>query len=149
MKLLNSIKNKTQRKTITLRTMEIWLIDDDPIFNLINKRLLNKYRPEWNVRSFNEAKLAIQELNKQDCIKPDLLFLDINMPEMDGWEFLEEVSKYSLLDKNKNMVLMHTSSIDSRDFEKSKSFELVKEYTLKPMEWDIITSILSKYNMNC
>lgn len=128
--------------------MEIWLIDDDPIFNLINKRLLNKHRPEWNITSFTEAKLAVDKLKNENFIKPDMLFLDINMPEMDGWEFLDEITRLDLLKENKNLVLMHTSSIDPRDYEKAKSFYLVKEYTHKPMEWEIIVGILSKYNLN-
>lgn len=128
--------------------MKIWLIDDDPIFNLINKRLLIKYRPEWEIHSFTEAQKAVQDLEFDPSVKPDIIFLDINMPEMDGWEFLDEVSKKDLLSKNDCMVLMHTSSIDTNDFDRAQQYELVKEYTLKPMEWEVLQNIFLKYNMN-
>lgn len=128
--------------------MKIWLIDDDPIFNLINKRLLIKYRPEWEIHSYTEAQKALQDLEFNPSVKPDIIFLDINMPEMDGWEFLDEVSKKDLLSKNDCMVLMHTSSIDTNDFDRAQQYELVKEYTLKPMEWEVLQDIFLKYNMN-
>lgn len=128
--------------------MKIWLIDDDPIFNLINKRLLIKYRPEWEIHSYTEAQKAVQDLEFNPSVQPDIIFLDINMPEMDGWEFLEEVTKKELLSKEDCMVLMHTSSIDTNDFDKAQQYKLVKEYTLKPMEWEVLQDIFLKYNMN-
>jgi len=131
-----------------MKKMEIWLIDDDPVFNLINKRVLNKYRPEWEINTYTNARLAIDNLKTPICNKPDLILLDINMPEMDGWEFLDEVGMHSLLDPIKTMVLMHTSSIDPRDYKKASSYEIVKDYTHKPLEWDVLLSILNKNKVN-
>jgi CheY-like chemotaxis protein len=131
-----------------MKKKEIWLIDDDPVFNLINKRVINKHRPEWEINTYTNASLVINNLKNSIGIKPDLILLDINMPEMDGWEFLDEVGKYSLLDPFETIVLMHTSSIDPRDYNKASSYEIVKDYTLKPLEWEALLSILNKNNVN-
>ncbi len=68
---------------------------------------------------------------------PDIIFLDINMPRMDGWEFLQEFEKLPDTILNKCSVYMLTSSIDPNDIEKSKTYKTVKNFFSKPLTPEI------------
>ena len=72
--------------------MTIWLIDDDDITNMLHMILMEKEFPSDNTIVFNLAEKAIETLSNGTNL-PDYIFLDINMPFMDGWEFLETFSK--------------------------------------------------------
>jgi CheY-like chemotaxis protein len=92
----------------------------------------NKFCEE--VHPFNNAKLAIAKL-KQNCIEnenlPDAILLDLNMPVMDGWQFLDE---FVLLPIKKEIsIFIITSSIDPIDIEMAKKYSVVKDYIMKPI----------------
>jgi CheY-like chemotaxis protein len=65
---------------------------------------------------------------------PDIIFLDINMPVMDGWEFLNEFIKIKNNFEKKITLYVVSSSIDPRDLERAKSINLVTDYLIKPIE---------------
>ena len=65
---------------------------------------------------------------------PDIIFLDLNMPVMDGWEFLNEFIKIKNSLHKKITLYVVSSSIDPRDLERAKSFNLVTDYLIKPIE---------------
>jgi CheY-like chemotaxis protein len=75
---------------------------------------------------------------------PNYIFLDINMPIMDGWQFLEEFSSIEdKFTKNVNIYLV-TSSIDERDIEKATKFTNVKEYLVKPISENKILEVFGR-----
>ncbi|MBV6642342.1 MAG: response regulator [Cyclobacteriaceae bacterium] len=113
----------------------IWLIDDDPAQNLLNRMLLKKSNPNWNISEFNDANRAFQTLSSR---KPDLVFLDINMPGMSGFEFLKKLT----VNKIKLNVIMLSSSISVSEIKESFNFDQVVNYLTKPMERDKVTSLL-------
>src|SRR5690554_6238204 len=103
----------------------IVLIDDDPINNLINKRLISKLDLSPNVVDFLEAEKALKFI-AEDSIRNTLILLDINMPVMNGWDFLNH---YGDLEKKRNdKIVMLSSSIDHQDIKKSKEFSYVKGF---------------------
>jgi len=83
----------------------IFLVDDDPINNLINKRLLGKVESSRNILEFQDggdALAEIERLSKDDGI---LILLDINMPVMNGWEFLRKYSTFFPFRKDRIVIL--------------------------------------------
>lgn len=116
---------------------QCFLIDDEPIFNLISSKVIS--RSGWNgeVRVFISAKSAFEEITKLiigGVDLPDLIFLDIRMPDMDGFAFLEELKTLPEEPVNKIAIYMLTSSLDQRDIVRSRFFPNVKGFLSKPLD---------------
>jgi CheY-like chemotaxis protein len=126
----------------------IMLIDDNPHDNFFHEREIRKAIPEGIVIVKNSGREALDYLcseEKETAVKPDLIFLDINMPGMNGWEFLKE---YSLLDedtKNGAIIIMLTTSSNADDKAKAKTYGLVFDYITKPLTKKAMEEITSKY----
>ena len=93
----------------------IFLVDDDPINNLINKRLLSKTGLSQNIREFlggEDALLLLKEVPDKDHL---LIFLDINMPMISGWEFIEKLKTLPDSITEQFSIYMLSSSIDPSD----------------------------------
>lgn len=116
------------------------LIDDNEIDNLINQKMIEAADIAEHIYTHTGAKSAIEFLKNvsklPDISKevlPDVIFLDIDMPLMDGFQFLDEFEKLSEQTRNKCKVVMLTSSINPQDVNKSKKYSYVKEYINKPL----------------
>jgi PAS domain S-box-containing protein len=121
----------TQRRKLAV------LVDDDRIQNIVNKKLIVEEFPNYDVLVYTDAEGALNDIigNK---IMPDIVFLDLNMPAIDGWEFLEE-----LRDKPVNFdIQILTSSIDQNDFMRAKITPHVTGVTSKPLQKDLLEAML-------
>lgn len=124
----------------------ICIIDDDPIFVFGAKKILETNNICNNFLVYKNGKEAIDNLVKlkqQGEKVPDVIILDINMPILDGWGFLEHYST-DVNESEKAPVFMASSSIDSRDVEKAKNNSMIKGYILKPVNYtsfDIIEDV--------
>jgi CheY-like chemotaxis protein len=123
----------------------IFLIDDDPIFVYLTRRIITSIDCPCQINEFTDGELAIGYL-KQICdrteLLPHVIFLDLSMPVMDGWEFLKE---YSLLKpKLKKDILLYivSSSISPQEVERSKSYQTVTDFLIKPVEKRKIMEIM-------
>ncbi len=112
----------------------IVLVDDDNVNNLLNRQFLTFNLPNATITTFQYAQTVLDYLSNGKIQCPDLILLDINMPEMDGWEFLTHLSKMRV-DCD---VMMLSSSVHWDDIEKSKRFKHVKCYIEKPLTEDKI-----------
>jgi len=114
----------------------ICVIDDDMIYQFAVKLNLKQHQLADNVMTFDngeEAKKYFAE-NAGDPDKlPDVILLDINMPIMDGWDFLEWYKLNKETFARKVPVFMVSSSIDWRDIERAKSYDTVLDYISKPL----------------
>jgi CheY-like chemotaxis protein len=110
--------------------MQLILIDDDSITNFINKEVLNLYDGSLLVKDFTNAIDAITYLKKSE-VSSFLIFLDINMPIMSGWDFLDELKNLNL--KHEIDITLLSSSINESDRTKAFSYSLVKNYFEKPL----------------
>lgn len=125
----------------------IMLIDDNEIDNLINQKMIESASITKNIYLHTGAKSAIEflrnveQLDVVDQILPDIIFLDIDMPLMDGFQFLEEFERMSAVIKKKCKIVMLTSSINPQDFSRSKNYENVKLYLNKPLSHENIAKL--------
>lgn len=118
---------------------KVFLIDDDPIANFCNKDVLQEIESIEQIEEFLEAKKALIELEKllkEGMSLPHYIFLDIRMPEMDGFEFIEEL-EYLLEDNEPGelpTIILLTSSRHKRDLELFAKCQLPGYYLNKPLE---------------
>ena len=117
----------------------ILLIDDDPMSNVFGSIIIKKNNPNYNVIPLNSAVEAIAYLKDETKTNPKLIFLDLNMPVMNGWEFLDEYRKLNL---SINIVLL-TSSSSLEDIIKSQEYIEIKQYFLKPITNDTLKQVVS------
>ena len=123
---------------------KIILIDDNHTTNFLNEMVINRSGFDISVISFDKAGKAIEFFEKEkDAVKKYLVFLDINMPEMDGWEFADAYSEIELA--TTNIIVMLTSSVDPRDKDRALGHEVIHDYHSKPLTFEVINEILSKY----
>ena len=125
----------------------VFVVDDDKIYHFIIKKLLLSNNINVNPAFYENGKEAIDEikdkLNKGENT-PDLILLDINMPVLDGWQFLEEYKKLKEFIKNEIIIYIISSSDNVTDKNRAKDFETeIKDYYLKPMTGDALKSIFA------
>lgn len=126
-------------------TYNIYIIDDDEVYQYAVSRVLKKQPKAKGVHSFGDGEVAINYLreNIQDVDKlPDLIFLDINMPIMDGWQFLTEYKKLKDDLPKKVQIFMMSSSILDEDIMKARSIPDIKEYVVKPIGSERLKTIM-------
>lgn len=116
----------------------IYLIDDDAINNLLNRQFLTFVLPQANILTFQDARIVVRYLDEGKMPVPDLILLDVNMPELDGWEVLYHLQQRKI----KCDVIMLSSSMHFDDIERSKQYENVKCYIRKPLTEEKIVRYL-------
>lgn len=119
----------------------ILLIDDDPINNLINKRLIAKLEIGNKIEEYLEAEKAIERIRELESDKSILIFLDINMPVMNGWDFLYQYLHQ--FENRKDTIVVLSSSIDIQDKNKAMGFSCVEGFIEKPLSPEKIKNLLS------
>jgi CheY-like chemotaxis protein len=125
---------------------KIWVIDDDTIYQIIVTKIIQKTNLFSVTSSFYDGKDGIEALihaieNKESL--PDIILLDINMPVMDGWEFMEEMEKLKPLLNEHISVYISSSSIAIEDKNKSKTYASILGYLSKPITNNDIELIAS------
>lgn len=121
----------------------VFLVDDDPINNLINRRLLGKTGISNRIEEFlggQDALDKISELGMEDSL---LIFLDINMPVLNGWEFLNKYLK--TFPGRSDKIIILSSSIDFQDRQKADEYPVVSGFLEKPLTIDKIKEEMEKY----
>lgn len=108
------------------------IVDDDPIYTMLMKKLLesNGFNPPPH--AFDNGQLALDYLRENhQSDEAHVIFLDINMPVLNGWEFLDEISDFASRDKT--FVLIVSSSINQSDMDRANSNKYVIRYLTKPI----------------
>ncbi len=123
----------------------ILIIDDNQDDNFYHTREIKKELPCSDVIIMETAIEALKFLKSVPETFPDLIFLDINMPAMNGWEFLEEyITLENDLPKSITIIMLSTSD-NMSDIERAKSNRLVHDYVVKPLSRDLVKRINEKY----
>ena len=125
----------------------IWLIDDDPMNNVYNSYLIEDNFRSVQVDSFLFAGDALKELQKFPKLKrvPDLIFLDISMPIINGWEFLDACNERCQWMRFRCKVFMLTASENPNDSKMAVAHPLVNGFISKPMQLPFLQKILIEH----
>ncbi|WP_298322913.1 response regulator [uncultured Dokdonia sp.] len=123
------------------------IIDDDPIFVFGAQRLMKMSNFCKGFLIFHDGEQALNHLapvlrGTVESAIPDVILLDINMPILDGWQFLDGIITIEVI--KKITIFIVTSSIDPRDKEKAKSYSNVKNFVVKPITQDKLNDLMAQ-----
>jgi CheY-like chemotaxis protein len=124
-------------------------VDDDPITLMLYKMVVSKAEFATQVDTAQNGEEAIayfDELLKNSEEFPKLIFLDLNMPIMGGWEFLDIFSKEKYVTFKDSKVIVLSSTIDPQDIEKSKSYPMVIDFQSKPISKEMLADLSTIFN---
>ncbi|WP_293293841.1 response regulator [Allomuricauda sp.] len=131
-----------------MKPINVCIVDDDDIYQFTMKVTIRNIPTVKSTQVFTDGAQALEYIinnkNDKDAL-PDIIFLDINMPVMDGFQFMDEFT--DLLPKlNKPIqVYLVSSSIDPKDIRKAKRNDAITDYLIKPLKSEQVKNILTQF----
>ena len=123
---------------VVAKYKKVLLVDDDALTNMLNKKIIQVAIKDMPIEIFTNTEDPLKYLQSHDPSGEYLIFLDINFPEKNGWDFLNEYASF----ENKSKVIMLSSSIDNEDRDRARSYDFVIDYITKPLSIDFVEAIL-------
>jgi len=124
------------------------MVEDDPVTNIFHEIILKEADVCEEYRFYESPVEALEFFRKEvksgNVIVPSILFLDINMPEISGWEFLDELLNLKIDDVP--VVIMLTTSLSSSDKEKAKEYDVIEDFCNKPLTVEFLKDLVAKIN---
>ncbi|RKR15018.1 response regulator receiver domain-containing protein [Maribacter vaceletii] len=113
----------------------VCIIDDDSIYVYIVKRLMDECNFCNSIIEFENGKEGIEGIINLNATKnlPNIIFLDLSMPIMSGWEFLDSFAKATISNKEDIKIIVMSSSINPNEIEMIKAYPMVTDYIVKPI----------------
>lgn len=130
----------------------VLLVDDDKATNFLHRMVIEDYGFTEKVDEVYDGLAAIEYLTTAvdgEYPNPEIIFLDINMPRMDGWEFIEAYNELADECKAGIVIAMLTTSLNPDDREKAETFGNVKNFENKPLDKDKLTRLLQLHFPEC
>ncbi len=119
-------------------TLYIWLVDDDPIANIINQKSISIHFPQSKIQVFQSPLDAFETLVSRADLRPNFILLDLNMPLMEGWEFLDGMGKKGI----DVPVVILTSSFYEEDEIRAQGYRQVCHFMTKPINMEELKRVL-------
>jgi CheY-like chemotaxis protein len=129
-----------------MKINSLFVIDDDKIYHFLLKNLFKQNGINVAISFFHNGQEAIEVIRnaKDGSALPDLILLDVNMPIMNGWQFVEEYNRMAASLPRPSIIYMISSSNDEVDINKAKVYsDIVKDYLLKPICKEDLEKIFS------
>ncbi len=134
------------KKSMAPKLNSILLVDDDPATNFVHRFVIKKTKLTEKVTVVENGKEALEYLQSNDDEpKPNIIFLDINMPIMNGWQFLEEYERLNANTQGDIVLIMLTTSLNPDDLSKANTFTTINGYRNKPLTTKMIEEIVEEY----
>ncbi len=131
-----------------MNELHFFLIDDDEIFQFIMKNTIAEVNPDIKIQFFSDGEKGIdflkQNLGAANNL-PDIILLDVNMPFMDGWEFLSEYKSFQTDIKKDINIYLLTSSNNPQDIAKAQEISTLSGYLVKPISKDGIKNLIGHF----
>ncbi len=127
----------------------ILLIDDDIDDNYYHQIIIEEMDIVNKIDTAMNGIEALDYLKKENQTPPDLIFLDLNMPKMNGWEFLNEYKQLSEVQKAKVLIVILTTSANPDDIKRAKDIHEVMGFETKPLSKELLTKILQEKFPDC
>ena len=121
------------------------LIDDNKYDNYYHQWIIQTHKKADHIICHERAEAGLAYLKNHSQPHPDLIFLDINMPGMDGWEFLEEYNKLDADMRSKVIVVMLTTSENPDEKSRGLAHEVLADFKTKPLTVEMIDDLLAKH----
>ncbi len=124
------------------------LIDDDNTYIYLSKRMLNQIDHIKKIEVFGNGLDGLNYLKSNSNnpkLLPEIIFLDLSMPIMDGWQFLEEFIKLDSDNLKKITIYICSSSISPHDINRAMSISAVSDYIIKPLSKEDFIKLLEQY----
>jgi len=125
----------------------VCLIDDDPVYTFVVKKILKHIRQSNQLINFPNGELALNWLKSnmsESSVLPELILLDISMPVMNGFEFVESFETLPVEKKQGISIFMLSSSINENDIAKVRGYSSIKQFINKPLTANSIAGVLEK-----
>ncbi len=122
----------------------VLLIDDDDDDNYFHRLILEESSLVNTIKVIDNSFEALDFIRHADTF-PDLIFLDANMPKMNGWEFVEEYKKLSHQKKTNSVIIMLSTSLNPADKKRAKAVAEINGFETKPLTSDAFEKIVQEY----
>ncbi|WP_026728069.1 response regulator [Flavobacterium denitrificans] len=133
---------------------QILCIDDDPITLMLCKKVISKSQICHEIITAQNGEEALHQFNtlkytnkNKDSKKPELIFLDLNMPVMGGWEFLDHFTSSDYAEFNTANVIVLSSTIDPEDLAKAKKYPIIIDFLSKPITLPMLEYLKKKIDL--
>lgn len=127
----------------------VCVIDDDPIYTYLTDKVMKMVDFSNHIEFFKDGEDALNSLKprlRSGRNVPEIIFLDLNMPIIDGWQFLDEIVKVN--HKKKVIIYVVTSSIDPADTKRAESYSIVDKYVVKPITPEMLEELFAEMKKN-
>lgn len=123
----------------------ILLVDDDSDDNFFHKLIINEMNITNRIDSVINGIEALAYLKKENQTPPELIFLDINMPKMNGWEFLDQYKHLNEAQKGRVVIMILTTSANPDDIRRAEKLQQVTGFETKPLSKEVLSEILREH----
>lgn len=127
----------------------VTVVDDDDVFVYLTTKIMKQTRLVDSITVFSNGLDALDfiKANRENVeVLPKIMFLDLSMPIMNGWQFLTEYASLNLGRTNKMTIYICSSSISPDDVSRAKTFSAVSDYIIKPITKDKFVEIIQGYS---
>ena len=127
----------------------VCVIDDDPIYTYLTDKVMKMVDFSNHIEFFKDGEDALNSLKprlRSGRNVPEIIFLDLNMPIIDGWQFLDEIVKIN--HKKKVIIYVVSSSIDPADTKRAESYSIVDKYVVKPITPEMLEELFAEMKKN-